>query len=113
MNRTSIFIFLIFFFFISCSQAPKPDVAAVQKDKKYSIDSLINKERKLIAMAKISGRETIGPMSASAGLPVETIYNIFKNKKQLVRLYGTDLGFSRQHFLVDVDTSIFSSCGHL
>ena len=79
MNRNIILPCFFLAFFISCSQSPKQDLAANQKDKKYSIDSLINKERRLIAMAKIKGQQAIGAMPEDEKL-VETIYNIFKDE---------------------------------
>lgn len=68
-------------FVISCSQSQNRDLIIVQKNRKYSVDSLINKERNLILMAKIEGQENIGPIPKDQTLQVETIYNIFKDNK--------------------------------
>lgn len=67
------------FFLMSCSSAADPQPATALKDQKYTIDSLINKERKLIVMAKVRGQKNIGAVPKDPA-EVEVVYNIFKDK---------------------------------
>ena len=89
MNRTCIPLFLFIVIMFSCSPSASQDPAFVQKNKKYSIDSLINKDRGLTLMVKIKGRQTLLPMPAD-GKGVETVYNILRNKNGQV-LYISEI----------------------
>lgn len=68
------------FFLMACSQPSAPDKSTALKNNKYSIDSLINKERNLLALAKLKGAENLEAMSSQNAGRVETVYNIFKDK---------------------------------
>lgn len=69
------------FILASCSQSGNHNQTIRQKKQKYTIDSLINKERKLIAMAKLKGQEAIVSMSKAQTADVEIVYNVFKNQE--------------------------------
>lgn len=81
MYRVLILTGIISLFIASCSGSGDKGLLITQKNKKYSVDSLINAERKLIFMVKLKGEDTIVAMPENATLPIETIYNIYKNKE--------------------------------
>lgn len=79
MKRFLIPTWLYLLFLVSCSTASDPGPATVLKDKKYTIDSLINKDRNLIVMAKVRGQDAIGAMPKDPA-QVVVVYNILKDK---------------------------------
>lgn len=84
MYRVLILAGVILLFIASCSGSVDKSLLITQKNKKYTIDSLINAERKLIFLVKLKGEEAIVAMPENQSRPIETIYNIFKKDGKII-----------------------------
>ena len=90
MNRFLTLAILFPILLASCSpssdnaSSSSSELVASLRARKYSIDSLINEERKLIALAKVKGRESLVDMPKAAGQRIEAVFNVYKNDGRII-----------------------------
>ena len=104
------FILIILILF-SCG-SPKANSAAIQKAKKYAIDSSINAQRNLLVLVKIKGRKQIAPLSRQTNSEVEVVYNIFKDQQGRI-VYISEMPKSHEENWFIAYKSYFDENGNL